>query len=50
MEIAEFIIIALLLFLIIAIFIINGTGISNQSFILEKIAELKKEIKEQKEK
>jgi|TARA_B110000967_G_C18878765_1_gene559805 hypothetical protein len=50
MTIAEIIIIGLLLFLIVSYYIGGGTATSNQGFILEKIAELKKEIKELKQK
>ena len=44
MEREEIIIIGLLLFLILSYYIGGGTATSNQGIILEKIAELKKEI------
>ena len=50
MTIGEIIIIGLLLFLIVSYYIGGGTTTSNQGFILEKIAELKKELKELKQK
>ncbi len=50
MTIGEIIIIGLLLFLIISYYIGGGTATSNQGFILEKIAELQKELKELKQK
>jgi hypothetical protein len=50
MTIAEIIIIGLILFLIISYYIGSGTVNCNQGFILEKIAELKKEIKQLKQK
>ena len=46
----EIIIIGLLLFLIVSYFIGGCTATSNQGFILEKIDELKNEIKELKQK